>query len=122
MALELVIVIAVIGACAYFVGRPLWDARPRVRDLDEGRRAELRRQKEGLLSSLREMEFDFRTGKLTEEDYGAMRSDLEARAIETLRQLDALEASAGLDARLEDEIRALKTSIAARQPGKARGL
>lgn len=121
-ALELAIVFLVLAACAYFVGRPLWEARPRGADPGESRRTELRRRKDTLLASLREMEFDFRTGKLTEEDYAAMRADVETRAVETLRTIDALEASTGLDARLEEEIRALKASIASRRERKARGL
>lgn len=117
MTLEIIVATAVGLACLAFVARPFLESRPRVQDGEVGLKARLRREKDGLLASLREMEFDFRTGKLAEGDYAAMRSDLEARAIETLRQLDALEASVGLDARLEEEIRTLKASIAARKTG-----
>ena len=94
-----------------------WIAALAASGLAEGLRARLRREKDGHLASLREMEFDYRTGKLAEDDYAAMRSEVETRAIEALRQLDAVEASVGLDAQLEEEIRALKASIAARGAG-----
>jgi hypothetical protein len=120
MVLEMIIVSAVGLACLFFVARPLFAPRGAGEAGAEGPKARLRREKDGLLASLREMEFDFRTGKLTEDDYQVMRSNLEAHAIDALRQLDALEAADGLDAELEDEIRALKASIAARRASGAR--
>jgi hypothetical protein len=55
------------------------------------RRVELTERKEQLYASLKELEFDHSLGKMTEEDYEAVRHGLEADAVTVLRDLDALE-------------------------------
>jgi cytochrome c-type biogenesis protein CcmH len=54
---------------------------------------ELRAEKDTLLRALKDLEFDVASGKLSPEDYDAMRSRYEARAMAVLQELDALEAA-----------------------------
>jgi cytochrome c-type biogenesis protein CcmH/NrfG len=54
---------------------------------------ELRAEKDTLLRALKDLEFDQASGKLSPEDYGAMRSKYEARAMAVLQGLDTLEAA-----------------------------
>ena len=54
------------------------------------RRAALESRRDEVYLALREAEFDWRTGKLTDEDHEAMREDLVADAAATLRELDEL--------------------------------
>jgi cytochrome c-type biogenesis protein CcmH/NrfG len=54
---------------------------------------ELRGEKDTLLRAIKDLEFDLASGKLSDEDYGAMRSKYEARAMAVLRELDAQEAT-----------------------------
>jgi cytochrome c-type biogenesis protein CcmH len=54
---------------------------------------ELRAEKETLLRALKDLEFDEASGKLSPEDYRAMRSRYEARAMAVLQELDTLEAA-----------------------------
>ena len=48
-------------------------------------------QKSQAYAALKEAEFDLQTGKLTDEDYQALRDKYEARALDAMAQLDRLE-------------------------------
>jgi hypothetical protein len=48
----------------------------------------LQAEREATLEALRELEFDYQTGKLAERDYQAQRAVLMARGVEILRQID----------------------------------
>jgi hypothetical protein len=66
---------------------------------------ELREQKVTLILALRELDFDFETGKLSAEDYKQMRDKYQGSTVEVMKQLDEMEASwkavqERLDARL----------------------
>ncbi|MCE2486874.1 MAG: hypothetical protein J4F42_15270 [Desulfurellaceae bacterium] len=50
-------------------------------------------QKRQAYAALKEAEFDLQTGKLTDEDYRALREKYEARALDAMAQLDRLERS-----------------------------
>ncbi len=58
-------------------------------------------RKSVLLQSLRDIEFDHETGKLSEEDYRRLKGDHEHRAVQVMRKLDELR---GDDAERDDEI------------------
>ncbi len=61
--------------------------------------AELLAQREAAFQALRELQFDHRVGKITDEDFVAFEANLKQHAAETLRALDRWEAEA--DAQLE---------------------
>jgi hypothetical protein len=48
-------------------------------------------QREGVYSTLKELEFDFETGKLMEEDFRELRSRYAAEAVRILARIDDLE-------------------------------
>jgi len=48
-------------------------------------------QKEMLYVAIRDLDFDFQTGKVDQQDYGALRRQLEREAVHILRQLDAVD-------------------------------
>ena len=94
LALALGALLAV--ACVLFVARPFL-REPSVeagRDrLDapgelELRRLELVEERDRALATLKELEFDHRTGKVSDEDYRATVGPLRRRAAETLRALE----------------------------------
>lgn len=58
-------------------------------------RAELEAAREAKYREIRDTELDFRTGKLSEEDYHSIDAALRAEAMAILRRLDALDASEG---------------------------
>jgi hypothetical protein len=59
---------------------------------EETRRAELEAAKEAKYREIREAELDYRTGKLSREDWRALDDTLRGEAIDLLRRLDALDA------------------------------
>jgi hypothetical protein len=80
-----------------FVARPfLRDPAPASDRLDElapeaRRRLALAEQRDHALAALKELEFDHRTGKVSDEDYRAQVGPLRRRAAEALRALDGRE-------------------------------
>tara|TARA_B100000686_G_scaffold295208_1_gene325905 strand:- start:422 stop:736 length:315 start_codon:yes stop_codon:yes gene_type:complete len=48
-------------------------------------------RKEEILLSIKELEFDYKTGKLSQEDYKSSQRKLEAEALETLEEIDLME-------------------------------
>jgi hypothetical protein len=91
-ALVLGAVIAV--AAVVFVARPfLREPAPANDRLDEPgelerRRLDLVEERDRALAALKELEFDHRTGKVSDEDYRALVGPLRRRAAETLRALE----------------------------------
>ena len=54
----------------------------------ERRRLQLEEERDRALATLKELEFDHRTGKVSDEDYRAQLGPLRQRAAEALRALD----------------------------------
>jgi hypothetical protein len=94
-ALALAAVLAVVAVV--FVARPfLRDPSPASDRLDElapeaRRRLALAEERDRALAALKELEFDHRTGKVSDEDYRAQVGPLRRRAPEALRALDGRE-------------------------------
>jgi len=89
--MEILLVIAVLAVAVLVISGPLRGSRgaePRVPGSPE--RAELEAAKEAKYRQIREAELDHRTGKLSEEDWRALDTELRAEAIELLRRLDTL--------------------------------
>jgi hypothetical protein len=90
--LALGVVLAV--ACVLFVARPfLREPAPASDRLDEPEpqdelRIALAEERDRALAALKELEFDHRTGKVSDEDYRAQVGPLRRRAAEALRALD----------------------------------
>lgn len=57
--------------------------------------AELEAEKGRLLAEIHELELDYETGKLSDEDQAAIEARLKARAVELMRRIDALRAPPG---------------------------
>jgi hypothetical protein len=61
-----------------------------ARDQPDAARDELEAAREAKYREIRDAELDFRTGKLSREDYDTIDADLRAEAIEILNRLEAL--------------------------------
>ncbi len=95
MTLALVLGGLLAVACVLLVARPfLREPAPASDDLLEPdslerRRLELAEERDRVLAALKELEFDHRTGKISDEDYRAQIGPLRRRAAEVLRALEA---------------------------------
>jgi hypothetical protein len=79
-------------ACVVFVARPLLrsgraDASAGL-DGDEEGRLQLLEERDRALAALKELEFDHRTGKISDEDYRGLVGPLRRQAGEALRALE----------------------------------
>jgi hypothetical protein len=91
------IVVALIGLTmtvivAAYVAQPLI-ARLRTGTatlLEDSPRDKLMAERDALYAAIRDLDFDFQTGKLLEADYRAMREKYAARGVEILKGLDAM--------------------------------
>jgi rRNA maturation endonuclease Nob1 len=113
----LLIALLIVGTFA-FVLRPLiahdsaWFGRDKGPQASAG---ELIARRDALYAALKDAEFDRDMGKLTEEDYQAVRTRTMAEAAGVLRQLDHLtpEAEAAFDAEIEAEVARLREDATA---------
>src|ERR1700709_180438 len=81
------IVIVLLGVVVWLVsGR--WRPAPAVGEADAARREDLEAAKEAKYREIRDAELDYRTGKLSEEDWRALDRELRADAMDLLRHLD----------------------------------
>jgi hypothetical protein len=83
------IVIVLLGVVVWLVSGPLRTA-PAVEEAEAARREDLEAAKEAKYREIRDAELDYRTGKLSEEDWRALDRDLRAEAMDLLRRLDEL--------------------------------
>src|SRR5690242_1637997 len=92
LSLGVVLAVACVVVVALpFLRRPgLSASEDRLGEPDalERRRLELAEERDRALAALKELEFDHRTGKVSDEDYRASVGPMRRRAAETLRALD----------------------------------
>nr|NIN92678.1 hypothetical protein [bacterium]NIO18670.1 hypothetical protein [bacterium] len=67
-------------------------------------RGDLVLEKESVYASLKELEFDYQTGKLSWEDYERLRSDLESMAVSLLKKADRAKEGKDRKKTIEEEI------------------
>ena len=79
-----------IAAVAWIVSAPLRHKgrSPNEVDAGKGGRAALEAAKEAKYREIRDAELDYRTGKLSEEDFQALDRQLRAQAVAILHELD----------------------------------
>jgi hypothetical protein len=68
----------------------------------------LQRKKEVILGNIQDLDFEYKCGKLSEEDYQKIRGEMNAEAALVFQQVENLESSADLDALIRREISARK--------------
>lgn len=92
-AVELLVKVLLAVAVVAFVGYPLLrDHLAGEEDLELPEEAEeLYHRKETTYSALKELEFDYKTGKLSEQDFHELETRFKASALEILEAIDELE-------------------------------
>jgi len=94
MTLAFVLAGVIAFVVVLFVARPfLREPAPASDRLDEPgelerRRLELAEERDRALAALKELEFDHRTGKVTDDDYRSLVGPLRRRAAEALKALE----------------------------------
>jgi hypothetical protein len=96
--MEWLLVILVVAVALVLITGPL---RTPSRSRDEGNsgeRAALEAAKEAKYREIRDAELDYKTGKLSQEDWQRLDSGLRAEALELLDRLEALDPARKVDA------------------------
>jgi len=75
---------------------------------DHNEAASLVLQKEMVYGAIRDLDFDFQTGKVDQKDYSALRQQLEREAVHILRQLDAVDPLIGFANEVERQVLGLR--------------
>jgi hypothetical protein len=84
--------VVTVGALLY-VARPFFRGPAPAASAGAGERLELAEERDRTLAALKELEFDHRTGKVSDEDYRELIGPLRRRAVEVLRSLEPDEAA-----------------------------
>ena len=79
----------------------------------------LQRKKEVVLGNIQDLDFEYKCGKLSEEDYRKTRGEMSAEAALVFQQIENIESSADLDALIRREISARKGKSKASTPTTA---
>jgi hypothetical protein len=68
----------------------------------------LQRKKEVVLGNIQDLDFEYKCGKLSEEDYRKIRGEMSAEAAQVFQEIENIESEADLDALIRREISARK--------------
>ena len=80
----------------------------------------LQRKKEVILGNIQDLDFEYKCGKLSEEDYQKVRGEMSTEAAMVFQEIENIESTADLDALIRREISARKgKSRTAASPGAA---
>jgi hypothetical protein len=88
--LAAMLTLMLLAAVMAVVSQPLLVAR-KPEESDTPRRSELEAEREMKYREIRDTELDYRTGKLSQDDYEAVNGALRAEAVEILNKLESSE-------------------------------
>jgi NADH pyrophosphatase NudC (nudix superfamily) len=104
--------LAVLVLVAIYLYAPFMERRARQVTEEEHELSALLAERDRVVNSLQELDFDFKLGKIPEEDYPAQRASLLQKGADILRKIDAL---APQTASVQDTEARLEKAIAARR-------
>jgi len=88
---EAFVLLVAIGVAA-FVGYPLLEGRKRTAGLGNHRAVDLEERKKAIYAQIKDIDFDYATGKLSDEDYQELRARYKREAASVLREIDEVQA------------------------------
>ena len=68
----------------------------------------LQRKKEVVLGNIQDLDFEYKCGKLSEEDYQKIRGEMSAEAAAVFQEIESIESDSDLDALIRREVSARK--------------
>jgi hypothetical protein len=103
--LAILLGLVVAAAAVFFIVQPLRQAR-RTQAHVESQLDTLLARRESLFTQLRELDFDYATGKVVHADYSPLRDQLKREAADVLRQIDDLIGATAAETDIEQAIAA----------------
>lgn len=98
-------------ALAVWIARPLLDRKTVDGSIPDERLDRLIEAKHATLRSILDLDFDFKVGKVSDEDYRHLRRQHEAEAMAILREIDEAASATELTDSLEAEIAAARRRL-----------
>lgn len=109
----ILLALALIGAVLFVVLQPFVEPQKKNHPRSTYAVDELATEREGIFNTVRDLDFDYSIGKLTDEEHAAQRAQLITRGAEVLKELEALGVTAE-DEGADDEA-TIEHAIAARR-------
>ncbi len=113
----ILLIIALLLGVGLYLAAPMFDNRTRRTSEGTQEMSSLMAERDRVINALQELDFDFRLGKIPEEDYPTQRTDLLQKGAEILKKLDALAPAKRVD--VDAEAR-LEKAVAARRADASR--
>ncbi len=111
--------LAVLILVAMYLYAPFMERRARHVTEEEHQLSSLMAERDRVINSLQELDFDFRLGKVPEEDYPEQRAGLVQKGADILRRIDALAPDSPPGNNGQDTEERLEKAIAARRADAA---
>ena len=73
-----------------------------VREQKATQRERVRKKKDDIIANLKDIEMDFRMGKLSQQDYDSLKSEYEQRAVAVFQEMEKLGLDPGAEAKDRD--------------------
>src|SRR5690242_12354250 len=105
--------LAILILVAIYLYAPFMERRARRVTQEEQALSSLMAERDRVINSLQELDFDYKLGKIPDEDYPAQRSTLLQKGADILRQIDAM---APQPASVQNADERIEKAIAARRP------
>lgn len=104
------LLIALLLGVSLYLAMPLIGDRSRRASEETQQTSSLMAERDRIINALQELDFDFKLGKIPEEDYPTQRAELLTKGADVLRKLDALAPASfsgpAAEARLEEAVSA----------------
>ncbi|MBI3738946.1 MAG: zinc-ribbon domain-containing protein [Chloroflexi bacterium] len=97
------LLIALLLGVGLYLAAPLLNNRMRRVSEETQEVSSLMAERDRVISALQELDFDFKLGKIPEEDYPTQRAELLQKGAEVLRKLDTLSPSPRMGRKARDE-------------------
>ena len=104
------ILILILSAATVYVALPYWQRRVAVKsNLKNSHIADLLERRDNLLATIKDIEFDYQTGKISPEDFAEMNAKYRSEAVAILKRIDgAVKGKNKNKEKIEAELRQLK--------------
>jgi len=100
----LLLIALLLGVSLYLAAPLIFDLKRHNAHEESSEISSLMAERDRVINSLQELDFDFKLGKIPDEDYPAQRAELLQKGANVLRRLDALQPQPISDAEVEARI------------------
>jgi NADH pyrophosphatase NudC (nudix superfamily) len=117
----LLLTIGVIILVGLYLYAPFLDRKAVQQSASDQELSAVMAERDRVVTSLQELDFDYKLGKIPEEDYPVQRAFLLQKGADVLKQIDALTPSASAKLREQNNEDRIEKAVAARRAGLSSG-